>query len=260
GIGVEQLELAKALDGNLLSVATAQTLVCRMNVTKEPYNDPRVRKAVVKACDNAEILRLTYAEGGSVGENHHVAPLHPEYFPLPPLKRDVAAAKALLAEAGHKDGIELTINVGNTDGPWHQTAAEVMRDQLKDAGIKLNVNVMPQSKYWEVWTSAAFSATSWTHRALGTMVLSLAYRKGVPWNESGYDNPAFEAALDAAEATLDVEKRRALMEKVEKILQDDAIMVQSIWRPVYTIAAKTVHDYPAHPTQYHQFNKVWKSA
>ena len=260
GIGVEQLELAKALDGNLLSVATAQTLVCRMNVTKEPYADARVRKAVVMACDNAAIKGLVYAEGGAVGENHHVAPLHPEYFPLPPLKRDIAGAKKLLAEAGYADGIELTINVGNTDGPWHQTAAEAMRDQMKDAGITLNINVMPQTKYWEVWTSAPFSATSWTHRALGTMVLSLAYRAGVPWNESGYANPDFEAALDEAEATLDVDKRRALMERVEKILQDDAVMVQSIWRPVYTIASKSVHGYPAHPTQYHQFNKVWKSA
>ena len=49
------------------------------------------------------------------------------------------------------------------------------------------------------------------------------------------------------------------MEKVEKILQDDAVMVQPIFRPVYTIAAKSVHGYPGHPTQCHQFNKVWKA-
>jgi peptide/nickel transport system substrate-binding protein len=47
------------------------------------------------------------------------------------------------------------------------------------------------------------------------------------------------------------------MEQVEKILQDDAIMVQPIWRPVYTIVTNQVHNYPPHPTQYHQFNKVW---
>ena len=44
-----------------------------------------------------------------------------------------------------------------------------------------------------------------------------------------------------------------------KILQDDAVMVQPIFRPVYTIAAKSVHGYPGHPTQCHQFNKVWKA-
>jgi peptide/nickel transport system substrate-binding protein len=89
------------------------------------------------------------------------------------------------------------------------------------------------------------------------MVLSLAYRANVAWNETHYNNPEWEKYLDAAEATLDVEKRKALMEPVEKILQDDSVMVQPIWRPVYTITNKKVHNYPAHPTQYHQFNKVW---
>ena len=92
---------------------------------------------------------------------------------------------------------------------------------------------------------------------LGTMVISLGYRTGVPWNESSYGNPEFDAALDDAEATLDVEARRAKMETVQKILQDDAVMVQPVWRPVFTIITGQVKDYPAHPTQYHQFNKVW---
>ncbi len=255
--GVEQLEFAKALDGDIVATATAQTLVCRMNVTQEPFTDKRIRQAVVKSVDNAHIMSLVYPEGAVVGENHHVAPLHPEYFALPPLVRDVDAAKKLLADAGHPDGIELTINVGNTDGPWHQAVAEAMRDQMKDAGITLNVNVMPESKYWEVWTSAPFSATSWTHRPLGVMVLDLAYRAGVPWNESGYNNPEWEAALDAAESVLDPKARSVKMEPVEKILQDDAIMVQALWRPVYFIKSKKVHNMTGHPTQYHQYNKVW---
>lgn len=257
--GVEQMELAKALDGDIIPARTAQTLCCRFQVTQKPFDDKRVRQAIVKAIDNARVKELVYPDGGDVGENHHVAPIHPEYYALPKLERDVEGAKALLAEAGYPDGLEITIDVGNTDGPWHQTVAEAMRDQLKDAGITLNVNVMPPSKYWEIWDKTPFGATAWTHRPLGTMVLSLGYRSGVPWNETKYANPEWDAALDEAESTLDVEKRTALMEKVEKILQDDAVMVQPIFRPVYTIAAKSVHGYPGHPTQCHQFNKVWKA-
>ena len=89
------------------------------------------------------------------------------------------------------------------------------------------------------------------------MVLSLGYRSGVPWNESGYSNPEFDKALDEAEATLDVEARRAKMEMVEKILQDDAVMLQPVWRPVFTIINEQVKGYAGHPTQYHQFNQVW---
>ena len=182
------------------------------------------------------------------------APVHPEYFPLPPLERDVEGAKALLKEAG-KENLEITVDVGNTDGPWHQTVAEAMRDQLADVGIRLNVNVMPAAKYWEIWTETPFGITAWTHRPLGTMVLSLAYRGGVAWNETNYNNPEWEKLLDAAEATLDVEERKKKMEPVEKVLQDDAVMVQPIWRPVYTIASEKVHNYPPHPTEYHQFQQ-----
>jgi len=92
------------------------------------------------------------------------------------------------------------------------------------------------------------------------MVLSLAYRAGVPWNETAYDNPEFDKALSDAEALLDVDERRAAMEKVEKILQDDAIMVQPLWRPVFSLVSEKVQGYEPHPTQYHQFNKVWIDA
>jgi peptide/nickel transport system substrate-binding protein len=255
--GIEQYEFAEALPGEIVPARTAQTVCCRFHVQKEPFDNKKLRQAIAKATDNSVYRDFVFQGRGDVAENHHVAPVHPEYFQLPPLQRDVEAAKALLTEAGYPDGIDVTVDVGNTDGPWHQTLAELWRDQLKDAGIRLNINVMPASKYWEIWTDTPFGITAWTHRPLGTMALSLAYRTGVPWNESGYANPEFDAALDDAEATLDVAERTAKMEKVEQILQDDAVIVQPVWRPVFTMITEQVKDYPAHPTQYHQFNKVW---
>lgn len=260
--GIEQLELAKALEGqgNIITAKTSQTLCCRFQVTQKPFDDIRVRRAFLLAVDTKPFNNLVFQGLAQEAEHHHVAPIHPEYFALPKLKRDVDAAKKLLAEAGYADGLEVTIDVGNTDGPWHQTVAEVMRDQVAQAGIKLKINVIPPSKYWEIWTKTPFGATAWTHRPLGTMVLSLGYRSNVPWNETRFASAEFDAALDDAEATLDTEERRAKMEKVEKILQDAAVMVQPLWRPVFTIAAAKVKGYPPHPTQYHQYNKVWIDA
>ena len=118
------------------------------------------------------------------------------------------------------------------------------------------MNVMPSAQYWDVWTKAPLSLTSWTHRPLAVMVLGLAYRAGVPWNESSYNNPAFDAALTDAESTLDVEARRAKMEKVEKILQDDAVMVQPFFRSVFTATSESVVGFEMHPTRYYRFHKV----
>jgi peptide/nickel transport system substrate-binding protein len=194
-----------------------------------------------------------------VGENHLVAPVHPDYAPLPPIKRDVDAAKALLKEAGFPNGLEVSIDVGNTDGPYQQDAVEAMRDQMKEAGITLKINLMPPTKYWEIWTKTPFGCTPWTHRPLGTMVMSLACRTGVPWNESHYANAAFDKALDEAEATIDVAARRAKLEVCERLLQDDAVMILPLFRPIYTIVSANVNGYEGHPTQCHQFNKVWMS-
>ncbi|MEI4488528.1 ABC transporter substrate-binding protein [Frigidibacter sp. MR17.14] len=254
----DQLPLAQALDAvQIGSVGSAQTLCCRMQCDVAPYDDIRVRQAVTKAVDNAAIAALIFPEGGLPAWNHHVAPVHPEYFDLPPLERDVQGAKALLAEAGHADGIDLTIDVGNTDGPWHQAVCEAMRDQLAEAGIRLSVNVVPSTRYWEIWKSTPFGATSWAHRPLGTMTLGLAYRTGVPWNESHFSSAEFDAALADAEATVDVEARRAKMKAVQTILQDNAVMVQPLWRPVYNLASTKVHGFQPHPSRQFHVNSVW---
>jgi peptide/nickel transport system substrate-binding protein len=256
---VEQMDLAKSLPGVIHVTRTAQTIACRMQVTQKPFTDKRVRQAIVKAVDNTAVIQLIFPDGGDVGENHHVSPVHPDYGALPPLKRDIAASKQLLKEAGFEKGIEVTIDVGNTDGPWHQTACEAMRDQMKEAGINLKINVMPAAKFWEIWDKTPFGCTAWTHRPLGTMVMSLGYRTGAPWNESRYANPEFDKALDAAEGILDPNARKAKLAVAEKILQDDAVMILPLFRPIYTITGKNMNGYVGHPTQYHQFNKVWKS-
>jgi peptide/nickel transport system substrate-binding protein len=179
---------------------------------------------------------------------------------MPELKRDVEGAKKLLAEAGHGNGLDVTIDVGNTDGPWHQAVCEALRDQLKEAGINLAVNVMPTTKFWDIWDKTPFGATSWAHRPLGTMALAQAYRTGVPWNETHFSDPEFDRALSDAEATIDVEKRKAKMQKVETILQNAVVMVQPFWRPIYILASAKVHGYKPHPARQMQLTKVWIDA
>ncbi len=256
--GKDSYEMAKSIPGGVIYEAqTAQTGVARMQVDHPPFDDPRVRRAVQLCCDAPVYRDLVYFGRGMTGEHHHVAPIHPEYFELPKLRRNVEEARRLLAEAGHPDGLELTIDVGNTNGPWQQQVCEIFREQLADAGIRLNINLMPAAQYWEIWDKTPFGFTSWTHRPLGTMVLSLGYRCGVPWNESHYCNREFDAALDAAEALVDVEARRGKMKRVEEILQKDAVIVQPLWIPKFFVASEKVKNLRAHPTQYHQFHRVW---
>jgi hypothetical protein len=91
-----------------------------------------------------------------------------------------------------------------------------MVEQWKEAGIRVKINVMPSAQYWNVWTKVPFGFTTWAHRPLGTMVLSLAYRTGGAWNESNWSNAEFDKLITEAEGYLDVDKRRAVMAKLER--------------------------------------------
>lgn len=256
---LDTVAAARQIPGvSLQQVSTHKTGVIRMNIDNKPFDDKRVRRAVQLCCDAKRQLKIAHQGFGIVAGHHHVAKTHPEYFKLKPFKQDIAQAKKLLAEAGYGPGnpLKISCNVGNTDGTWEQNSVAVMKEDLAKAGIELNINVMPSAKYWDEWNKAPFSLTSWTHRPLGTMVLSLAYRAGVPWNETAYNNPQFDQALDAAEALVDVKKRRAKMEKVEQILQDDAIMVQPFFRSVFTAVADRVQNLEIHPTLYYRFHDL----
>jgi peptide/nickel transport system substrate-binding protein len=232
----------------LHQVTTAQTAVARVQPVK-PFDDKRVRQALRYAIDTNAVLQLAHKGLGTVGEHHHVSPIHPEYAKLPPFPRDVAKAKKLLADAGYPNGLDTEIAC-KPDPPWELLAVQAMVEQWKDAGIRVKINVMPSTQFWEVWTKVTFGFTGWTHRPLGTMVLGLAYRTGVPWNEARYSNKDFDSLLTQAEGTLDVGKRREIMAKLEAILQDDGPIVQPLWRSVFTYMDKRVQGFKMHPTQY----------
>ena len=135
--------------------------------------------------------------------------------------------------------------------------AQAFAQMCKPAGIRIKINVMPNARYWEIWDKTDFGFTAWTHRPLGVMVLNLAYRSGVPWNETHYNNPEFDRILDVASATVDINDRKKHMERLQTILQNDAIIAQPLWRSIFASGHKKVQNYKRHPTNYHQMNKVW---
>lgn len=260
-LDIASLQTAESIpESTVYEAVTAQTAVMRFRQTEKPFDDRRVRRAVQLCAEASRFTDLVFLGRSVEGEHHHVAPIHPEYAELPKLERDIEEAKRLLAEAGYPDGIELSIDCGNTPGPWEQQCVEILKEQCAEAGIIININIMPANNYWEIWDKTPFGITHWAHRPLGTMVLSLAYRSGVPWNESGYASAEFDAALDKAESLVDVEERKAAMEDVERMLQDDAVLVQAPWIPALFVAKNRVKGLVAHPTRYHQFHRVWIDA
>lgn len=248
--GATQIPVLKTLAHlKLYQTATAETGVVRGKYSVKPFNDPKVRKALKLAIDSAKIMKLTLGGLGAPADHTHVSPIHPEYHGVAGVKRDVAAAKALLAEAGHPDGIDLEVNISN-DPDWMPNAMQAMVEQWKEAGIRVKINKMPGSQFWDIWDKVPFGFTIWYHRPLGVMVLGLGYRTGVPWNESEFANKEFDQLLTKAEGTLDVDARRELMGKLESIMYEDGPITQPFWKAVVAFYDKKVLGAGAHPTNY----------
>ena len=249
GADIVQLEaLQKIPHVQMYQVTTAYTATARMQPVK-PFDDKRVRQAMRYAVDSNVVLQLAHRGLGQPGEHHHVSPVHPEFAKLPPRTRDVARAKRLLAEAGYPNGIDAEI-VCRPQPAWELLAVQTMVEQWKEAGIRVKINVMPSTQYWEVWTKVPFGFTTWAHRPLGVMSLALAYRSGGSWNESKYSNPEFDRLLVHAEGTIDVAARREITARLESILQDDGPIVQPVWRAIFTFHDKRVLGFRPHPTLY----------
>ena len=235
-------------------VATATTLVARTNVTHKPYDDQRVRNALQMAVDNKTVLDLGYNGRGDVGENHHVAPIHPEYYPLPKKVRDIAGAKKLMEESGQADFEHELITI---EDDWQKNTGDAIAAQLREAGFKVKRTVLPGSTFWNDWTKYPYSMTIWYMRPLGVQILALGYRTGEAWNESGFSDPNFDAKLKEALSINDPQQRREVMKDLETILQDSGVIIQPFWQKLFSHTAPKVRNYGVHQTFQMDLQKVW---
>jgi peptide/nickel transport system substrate-binding protein len=242
-------------------VLTAATICCRMNIAAEadgirPYADAGVRRALQGAVSNQVVLEIGYGDRGLVAENHHVGPMHPEYFPLPPKPATPRLTLQVLRDAG-LEGFEHELV--SIDDDWQRNTMDAVAAQLRDAGVKVRRTILPGAVFAKDWTGFAFSATEWNMRPLGVQTLALAYRSGAAWNETGFADPELDAALAEAMSIDDADARRVKMERIETIVQDAGILIQPYWRSLFSHCLPTVNGAQMHQTFEHHHH-LWSIA
>lgn len=249
-----------ALDGMGMKkseIVTAATIVLRTNVNAKPYDDKRVRNAIQLAIDNEAVMKLGIDGQGEVAQNHHVGPMHPEYAELPPIKRDVEKARALLAEAGQSDHEFEIISV---EADYRKESSDAAAQQMRDAGFKVKRTVIPESSFWNDWTKYPLATTNWNARPLGIQTYALAYKTGTAWNETGFSDPEFDALIEKANAIADADTRRPLMKELETRLQDSGIIVQPYWRKLFCHMSPKLNGYQMHQAYEQDFTEAWLAA
>ena len=233
---------------------SAATLVVRFNQRDPQFYDVRVRRAIQMTVDNSVVLDIGLNGDGEVAENHHVSPLQPDYASISAPAPDPDAAFGLLAEAGMAAHVFTLVSL---DDAWQALSCDVVAAQMHDAGIKVERQIRPGTEYWPHWRDYAFSATSWNMRPLGVQVLRLAYKSGAPWNESGFANATFDAALTRALAIVDATERQKVMIELETILRDEAVIIQPYWRTLTRHAIPAARGMDVTPTPVHRHHLWW---
>jgi peptide/nickel transport system substrate-binding protein len=197
--------------------------------------DPRVRRALELSLDREVINQVVY-NGEFVAGNQWVNPQSPYYQEkFPPPKRDVAKAKALLAEAGVKTPLAVDFMVNNTSDT--RALAEVVQAMAAEAGFDLRIRMVEVATALKAGEDGDFQLyeNTWSGR-IDPDGNSVVYQMcGAPQNMGHYCDKEVDALHAEARATTDPAKRKAIYEKMtEKFLANGWIIY--LYHPQYLIA------------------------
>ncbi|MBL8698494.1 MAG: ABC transporter substrate-binding protein [Alphaproteobacteria bacterium] len=202
------------------------------NTTKPPFNDVRVRQAANHAI-NRKLIIDRILSGLAVPLATLISPDSYGYNKdLQPYAYDVAKAKALLAEAGHPNGVDVTLDVPNA----FKEQAEAVGAMLTQAGLRTKVQLWEATALAALWKEPEkhdrnMQFRSWGDGALdpvGIFVPVLKTRdRG---NNSGYSNPEVDRLLTAADTETDVAKRSKMYEDAQAIIHREAPLLY-LWLP-----------------------------
>jgi peptide/nickel transport system substrate-binding protein len=232
-----------------------------MRVDRDPWSDNTVRKAM-KLCQHREkLLYLTNSGQGIVGHDCHVCPSHPEYCEKPRIKYDPLRAKSLLEAAGHPDGLDITLTIGDK-WPDIQRYAQILKKDAERGGFRIHIQQIPYNQYMDKYTTFDFGITPWTHYPLGVMPLNLAYSADEygypgPLNETRWVDEEFSQLLNQANGTLDVAQRKKLFCKMEDIQIQRGSIGISWWKNTWIISRKNVQGIIPHPSNYLILYRAW---
>jgi peptide/nickel transport system substrate-binding protein len=218
-----------------------RTFFIALNNTKPPFNDIRVRRAANHAL-NRQLIIDKLLNGQAVKLNGVLSPSAFGFNPeLPEYAYDVARAKALLAEAGSPNGIDVTLDA---DGPQKETA-EAVAALLSAAGIRARVTIGEGAQVRAKWANAGkregdMWITSWGNASLDpTDIFEPTLQTGGRGNSAFYSDKEVDALLAAGGRETDDVKRAAIYREAQAIVNRDAPWI-FLWLPkdLYGVSAR----------------------
>jgi len=238
---------------------TERVAYVRLNTTKPPFDNPKLRLAAAYAIDKQAMI------DGLLGGYDKQVPelLTPAIFGwvdgIKAPEHDLAKAKALIAEAGPAAKAEIDLS---TAPVFDQRIVQAIQQMLTEAGFNVKIAMSDMATYLKraqagPETTSLLSFGRWSCACQDADgVLFPLLHKSSGW--SAYRNPKMDALLEEARATLDTNKRLAAYKQVHEIVATDVPVVPLYQAVVIYGAAKNLTFQPT-PNESMFLNRMsWK--
>lgn len=207
--------------------------------SKNPYGqDARVRRALSLSIDRNALNEVVF-QGAFAPGNQPFAPTSPWYDKDYPIQeRDVAKAKALLAEAGYPDGLDIEVQVANN--PVQMQVLQVIQSMAAEAGIRISIAATEFATLLSNQTAGDYTASQvgWSGRVDpdGNIHQFQTCKGGI--NDSHYCNPEVDKHLNAARTSNDPAVRKASYDAARATLNED-LPITYLYHPTWIWASSS---------------------
>lgn len=222
------------------------------NLTKEPFDNVLVRRAISMAINKDAIINDLYGGAGIPA----VSPVAPNVFgyddSIEGLEYDVEAARDLLAEAGYEDGFSTTI--WTNDSRERIDAATVVQDNLSELGIEVDVQIVEWGTYLEDTAAGEHDmfilgwSTVTGDADYGMYPMFHSDNHGTPGNRTFIANDELDRLLLEARQNSDQDERQALYSEAQQILVEEAPMLYIHHQEFLLAVSDDVQGLWQHPT------------
>jgi peptide/nickel transport system substrate-binding protein len=236
----------------LLSKASEKTQYITLNVTKAPFDNELVRKAIAYAVNRDDIVAVA-VEGRGTVTNTFFSEGFGCYSDVNIYSYDPAKAKELLAEAGYPDGLSITISVS---GEEKKLQAQVLQEQLSAIGITASIEELDIATLKTKLKEADYemSLYNWANDSSGpdNNVRPLL-RSGSGSNRSHFADPYIDDLMDKALVELDEAKRLEMYHEIQEYVLDKAPIIPMYYNDLYLGVTKNMQNLILDPSFCHRF-------
>src|SRR5215471_10543814 len=209
--------------------------------------DPRVRRALELSIDR-EALNQVVFNGEFTPGNQWVSPEHPYYqkaFPIRP--RDIEKAKALLKQAGVT--LPVTVDMMVPKGAENEAVAQVVQSMAAEAGFDLKIRLIEFATSFKQAQAGEFQIfqINWSGRIDPDGNSYIFLHTKAPQNDGGYPNPEADNLMQDARLTADAAQRKALYEKLTRIVLNDEPIIYLYHRKLLIAHSKKLEGYRQMP-------------